>query len=259
MERAAPNGHGIANAIGEWAIALLDLGTGQHSPAMTRLQALAGAPPGQSHPLYVLISAPDLVEACVRCGDMDAAATALGVLRGFDRPGAPGWARALDARCRALLAKPEDAERAFTDALRYHEGGNPFDRARTQLLYGEFLRRQKRRVDAREQLRSALSEFERLRAEPWAERSRGELRASGETARKRDPSSIDHLTPQEMQIARLVGEGLSNKEAAAQLFLSPRTVDYHLRNVFAKLGITSRSELIRQRVMASPEPAAASS
>src|SRR5262249_4401563 len=121
----------------------------------------------------------------------------------------------------------------------------PFDCARSQLLYGEFLRRERRRTDAREQLRAALEIFEQLRAETWAERARVELRATGETARKRDPSTIGDLTPQELQIARLVGEGNSNKEVAAQLFLSPRTVEYHLRKVFVKLGITSRAELIR--------------
>jgi DNA-binding NarL/FixJ family response regulator len=94
-------------------------------------------------------------------------------------------------------------------------------------------------------LRNALATFEQLGTQPWAERARSELRASGEAARKRDPSTIDQLTPQELQIARFVAEGLSNKEVAAQLFLSPRTIDYHLRNVFAKLGITSRTQLAR--------------
>jgi DNA-binding NarL/FixJ family response regulator len=95
------------------------------------------------------------------------------------------------------------------------------------------------------QLRAALETFERLRAEPWAERARAELRASGETARKRDPSTLSQLTPQERQVAQLVSEGLSNKEVAAQLFLSPRTIDAHLRRVFAKLGVTSRTQLAR--------------
>ncbi len=120
-------------------------------------------------------------------------------------------------------------------------------------LFGEFLRRERRRGDARDQLRSALETFERLRAEPWAERTRTELRATGETARKRDPSTLHDLTPQELQIARLVAEGLSNKEAAAQLFLSPRTVEYHLRKVFTKLGIGSRADLIRDGVVGQAE------
>lgn len=119
----------------------------------------------------------------------------------------------------------------------------PFDLARIRLLYGEHLRRERRPADARPHLRAALESFEHFQAEPWAERARAELRASGETARKRDPSTRGQLTPRELQIARLVAEGLANKEIAAQMFLSKRTIDYHLRNVFAKLGIASRTEL----------------
>jgi DNA-binding CsgD family transcriptional regulator len=162
------------------------------------------------------------------------------------------------ARCRALLADGPEAEAEFQLALTLHGNrGNLFEKARTQLLYGEFLRRERRRGDARDQLRSALEVFERMRAEPWAERARTELRATGETARKRDPSTFDDLTPQELQIARLVAEGNSNKEVAAQLFLSPRTVEYHLRKVFTKLGIGSRAELIRHGVVRRDEDAAA--
>jgi DNA-binding CsgD family transcriptional regulator len=121
--------------------------------------------------------------------------------------------------------------------------GRPFNQARTELAYGEHLRRSRRRVDARSHLRSALDLFEGLRATPWAERAAAELRASGETVRKRDESAEAVLTPQERQVAQLVRTGLSNKDVAAQLFVSPRTVDFHLRNVFAKTGVTSRGEL----------------
>ena len=139
------------------------------------------------------------------------------------------------------------AERHFKEALRLHgESARPFDRARTELAFGEFLRRDGRRKEARLHLRAALDTFERLGAAAWAERARDELRASGETARERDPSTADQLTPQERQIMRFVAEGSTNKQVAAQLFLSPRTVDYHLRNVFLKLGISSRAELIRE-------------
>ena len=113
----------------------------------------------------------------------------------------------------------------------------------SDLLYGEWLRRHRRRIDARRHLRSALECFGRLGMEPWETRARSELRASGETARRRDPSTRDQLTPQELQIARLVAGGKSNPEVAAQLFLSPRTIDYHLRKVFAKLDIASRAQL----------------
>jgi DNA-binding CsgD family transcriptional regulator len=133
----------------------------------------------------------------------------------------------------------------FEEALRLGGAARPLDLARIQLLYGEHLRRERRRTDARVQLRAALAGFERLQAEPWAERARAELRASGETARKRDPTTISQLTPQELQVARYVAEGLSNKAIAAQLFLSPRTIDSHLRSVFAKLGLTSRTQLAR--------------
>ena len=118
--------------------------------------------------------------------------------------------------------------------------------ARTELLFGEWLRRERRRSEARGHLRAAAAAFRALGAPRWEERAEAELRATGETARKREPSTLDQLTPQELQIAALVGEGLTNREIAAQLFLSPRTIEYHLRKVFSKLGIGSRSELIRR-------------
>jgi DNA-binding CsgD family transcriptional regulator len=258
-EAAARNRHGISNSIAQWAVALLELGLGEVEQAVASLTALSRAPAGSAHPFYVVASAPDLVEAALRAGRRDTAQAAAAVFAEFARPGAPVWALALERRCRALLATGEEAEQAFAEAVALHAHvQNPFEHARTELLFGEFLRRERRRSDARERLRAALESFERLGAEPWAERARVELRATGETARKRDPSTVDDLTPQELQIARLVGEGHSNKEIAAQLFLSPRTVEYHLRKVFAKLGIASRAELIRNGVDAGREPALAS-
>ena len=248
---AAARTSGLANAntAAEWGLALLDLGNGRLEDAADRLARLRGAPRGAAHPLLVLTSTPDLVEAGVRGGRDEDARMAFAPLDAFAGTGAPPWTLALAARCRGLLSRGDEAERWFLEALRLHaEGDRPFDRARTELVYGEFLRRERRRIDAREQLRSALAGFEQFRAEPWAQRARTELRATGETARKRDPGTIDQLTPQELQIAQLVGEGLSNKDVAAQLFLSPRTVEYHLYKVFAKLGIASRSELIRKGV-----------
>jgi DNA-binding CsgD family transcriptional regulator len=144
---------------------------------------------------------------------------------------------------RALL-DDGDADDHFRRALAAHtDSPRPFDRARTELAYGEQLRRTRHRVAARSHLRAALTLFEDLGALPWAERAAQELRASGETARRREAASTDELTPQERQVAALVRQGLSNRDAAAQLFLSPRTVDFHLRNVFAKLGVASRAEL----------------
>jgi DNA-binding CsgD family transcriptional regulator len=258
IEEAGLRGHAIACSIAEWAAALLELGQGHQEEAARRLGRLAGAAPGYAHPFYVLSSAPDLVEAYVRTGRPDAARAAYAPLERFAGSDGPAWAGALAARCRALLADDSTAEAEFVAALRIHDmNGNPFDRARTRLLYGEWLRRERRRTDAREQLRSALSGFETLRADPWAERARVELRATGETAQRRDPTSLEDLTPQELQIARLVAEGSSNREVAAHLFLSPRTVEYHLHKVFTKLGIASRAELIRHGVVSTREAAMA--
>jgi DNA-binding NarL/FixJ family response regulator len=131
--------------------------------------------------------------------------------------------------------------------LRPHRetANRPIEHAWTELLYGEFPRRRRRRVHARAPLRDALEAFERLGLPAWAERARRELRAAGETARRRDPSTLDQLTPQELQVVAAVGEGVSNREVAARLFITPRTVAHHLHQVFGKLGISSRAELVR--------------
>ena len=246
LDLATARGLGYQSALAEWALARLDLGLGRPAEALARLAELAVAGPGKSHPFVKLVSSPDLVEAAVRAGQAAAAQAALLEFERFAREAAPPWALALVARCRGLLTAGDAAERHFLEALRRHgESARPFDRARTELVFGEYLRREGRRTHARAHLRSALDAFERLSAGAWAERARAELRASGETARKRSPRAIDELTPQELQITRLVAEGATNKEVAARLFLSPRTIDYHLRKVFSKLGISSRSELIR--------------
>ncbi|MCV2491818.1 LuxR family transcriptional regulator [Geodermatophilus sp. YIM 151500] len=193
------------------------------------------------------MAAVDRLEAAVRAGRRDAAADWVAELAAFADPTGTGWAHASVEHGRALLADGEVAGRHFERALEHHARSlRAPDRARTELAYGAFLRRARRRVDARAHLRAALETFEDLRAETWAERARQELRASGETARRRDISAATtpELTPQERQVAALVREGLSNRDVAARLFLSPRTVDFHLRNVFAKLGVTSRTELV---------------
>jgi DNA-binding CsgD family transcriptional regulator len=125
---------------------------------------------------------------------------------------------------------------------------SPFLQARTELLYGEWLQRERQKREARRHLRRAADLFRQVGVPPWAERAEAELRATGETARRRDPSTLDQLTPQELQIAGLVASGMTNRQIAAQLYLSPRTIDYHLRKVFSKLGVTSRSELVRMGV-----------
>jgi DNA-binding CsgD family transcriptional regulator len=254
---AQENRSALANSIAEWSVAVLDLAIGRPEEAATRLAAIGAAPPGVGHPFVLMASAADLIEACVRCGRLELADAAQSALERFADPGAPAWARALAARCRAMRATGEAAQEAYHEALALHGGGErPLDWARTELLFGEFLRRERHRVEAREHLRSAVERFERIDAHPWAERARSELRASGETARKRDPSTLLQLTPQELQVARFVAEGLSNKEVAAQLFLSPRTIDAHLRSVFSKLGITSRTQLARLDLAGDAQPAA---
>jgi DNA-binding CsgD family transcriptional regulator len=245
LELATARGLGYHAALAEWALARLDLGLGRPAEALTRLTRLATAGPGSGHPFVKVVSAPELVEAAVRTNQPGTAQAALLEFERFARKTAPPWALALVARCRGLLSADQVAEGHFREALRRHGGSaRPFDRARTEFVFGEFLRRAGHRTAAREHLRSALDAFERLRARSWAERARLELRASGETARKRSPSAIDQLTPQELQITRLVAEGATNKEVAARLFLSPRTIDYHLRKIFTKLGISSRTELM---------------
>lgn len=187
----------------------------------------------------------DLADAALRAGRLDVLGTWLdGVAAFADGTGTPS-AVAVVEHGRALLADGDEAEKHFRQSLEAHAGSPRLpDRARTELAFGEHLRRNRRRVDAREHLRTALTLFEELGATPWAERAAQELRASGETARRRDVSTATDLTAQERQVAGLVRQGLSNRDAAAQLFVSPRTVDFHLRNVFNKLGVTSRAELI---------------
>ncbi|MGA8720719.1 MAG: AAA family ATPase [Solirubrobacteraceae bacterium] len=237
----AASGATLVIAQVERALGLLDLGCGRPAAALDRLLAAIAAARYESHPLFVL-ALPDAVEAAVRSDRLSEVAEHVDRFQTWVQQ-SPNPARlALLARCRALVGV-SDAGRHFTQAIELAEVLSPFDRARTELLYGEWLRRQHRRVDARRHLRTALELFEQLGVSPWEARARSELRASGETARKRDPSTRDQLTPQELQISRLVAAGRTNPEVAAQLFLSPRTIDYHLRKVFAKLEIASRADL----------------
>ena len=149
---------------------------------------------------------------------------------------------AVAERCRALVAGDDEFDARFARALELHGSAWPFARARTELCYGERLRRAGRRVDARVQLRAALETFERLGARPWAERAADELRATGERIARRDPTAAEQLTPQELQIALTVARGATNREAGAALFLSPKTIEFHLGRVYRKLGLRSRAE-----------------
>ncbi|MEU5093386.1 LuxR family transcriptional regulator [Streptomyces sp. NPDC020996] len=211
----------------------------QPATALHHLEQIEG-------PAFRRLAALDLFDAAVRGARTDLARTWLAELEQFAAgTGAPS-ATAVVEHGRALLAGAGDgdAETHFRRALAAHaESPRLPDRARTHLAFGEHLRRARRRVDAREHLRTALALFEDLGATPWAERAAQELRASGESARRRDVTTATALTPQERQVAALVRQGLSNRDVAAQLFVSPRTVDFHLRNCYAKLGVSSRAEL----------------
>lgn len=229
-----------------WSLfALGDLELGRADPAAAlaqyeRLNEMLGSV-GVLDP--DLSPAPELVEVYLRLGRADEAAEAA---RTFAvRAGEKGqpWALARAARASALVAS-DGAERLFEEALGWHERTlDVFETARTRLAYGAWLRRDRRRVDARTQLRLAVSAFDQLGAPAWADQAANELKATGETARRREPSTADELTPQERQIALLLADGQSIREAAARLFLSPKTVEYHLRKVYAKLAIHSRTEL----------------
>jgi DNA-binding CsgD family transcriptional regulator len=244
LSRAIGHRLGPHAGIASWALALLDLGMGRPTEAFERLNAGSDARPGEGHQVVTTFAAADLVEVAIRAGRPDRAEVAADALRAWASHVRSPWALALAARCDALLSDGSDQHFARAAAL-HAQSSRPFDAARTELLWGEFLRRRRNRAQARTHLRAASETFEGLGATPWAERARIELQATGETARKRDPSTISQLTPQELQIARLVGAGGTNREIAAELFLSPRTIDYHLHKIFTKLGMSSRAELVR--------------
>jgi DNA-binding CsgD family transcriptional regulator len=235
---------GTSIPFGERVLGLLDLTRGRPAEALEHLRGYVVDPASVIGGIDRILELPVMVEAAVRAHHPEEAADHLARYRAWVEQ-FPTTARlSLLARCQALAAE-SDAESHFVRAIGLAEALSPFERARTELLYGEWLRRERRRVDARPHLRTALELFQRLALSPWEERARAELRASGETARRRDPSTRDQLTPQELQIAHLVAEGMTNREIAAQLFLSPRTIDYHLRKVFTKLEIASRTDLAR--------------
>jgi DNA-binding CsgD family transcriptional regulator len=218
------------------AIALHEIGLGRYEAA---LDALARV----THPSLAAGRASDACDVAIH---LDRPADALDALAQLERQAAAArlpWIEGLAERARGLTAVTR-GDRSFVRALALHGDARPFERARTELAYGETLRRTRRRVDARAPLHRALEEFARIGAEPWAARADRELRATGETGRRRYTSTIDRLTPQELAICQLVAEGLGNDDVASRLFLSLRTIDYHLRKIFAKLGIGSRAELV---------------
>ena len=237
---AVPHRVGLRVGVAAYALALLDLGLGRFAAAHDRFMAITRAGPGAGHPTVVWRTTPDRVEAAVAAGEIEAAREALAGLERWAAEARTPESRALRLRCRGLL----DGDAAdFEEALRLHQ--EPFEGARTAMLYGERLRRTQEPGKARGHLRAALETFQRLGAEPWARRALDELRAAGEAAERPASDAWAALTPQELRIARLVAEGASSKEVAVRLFLSPRTVEYHLYKIYPKLGITSRTELAR--------------
>jgi DNA-binding CsgD family transcriptional regulator len=235
--------HGLAAAADDvrLGIAELELSLAHGAAARELIEAV-------SHPLFRLVATPMLVEATFVSEDPEPGPQTLGALASLAEQAQDPGRLAVLARTHALLEpSAELAESLFLQALSdQRQHSQTFERARTELAYGEFLRRAQRRTEARIQLRDALATFEGLNTPLWAERARAELEATGITARKRDPSTLDTLTPQELRITRLVAGGATNRDVAGQLFLSPKTVEYHLRKVFLKLGVSSRVELARQ-------------
>jgi DNA-binding CsgD family transcriptional regulator len=233
--------------LARWATAVLYNGLGRYDEAREVARAAADDPAG----IYVSMWAlPELVEAAARSGEMPVASAALERLAGTTQVSGTDWALGIEARSRALLTEGQAADDLYREAIdRLGRTRLRPELARAHLLYGEWLRREHRRADARQQLRTAHDLFDEIGMEAFAERARKELLATGETTRKRTaPAAAQasrELTPQEMQIARLARDGLANPEIGARLFISSHTVQYHLSKVFAKLGISSRGQLHR--------------
>jgi DNA-binding CsgD family transcriptional regulator len=241
-----------------WATAVLHNGLGRYDEALAAAQQAAEDSLEVRLATWGLVEL-ELVEASVRSGKPDLAADALGRLSKATAAGGTDWALGVEARSRALLSKGEAAETLYRQAIAALERTRVrVELARAHLLYGEWLRRERRRADAREPLRSAHNLFSQFGMEAFAERARVELEATGEHARKRTADTGDDLTPQEAQVCRLAAGGGRNQDIAAQLFISPSTVDYHLRKAFRKLGVKSRHQL-EQHVLqpgARPDPVA---
>ncbi|MDL4817330.1 ATP-binding protein [Actinomadura opuntiae] len=234
------------------ALGLLDLGHRRYESALDHLDPVVHGPARYS--LAATFALPDHVEAAVRAGRPELVGDSAARFATFAEHSRSAWARSTALRCKALTA-PDQAERYFAEAVRVpRDAERPLERARTELLYGEWLRRSRRRAEARRLLRSALETFERIDAHGWSGRARTELRASGETAAVPDApgDALAVLTPQERQVVQLAASGLSNRDIGAQLFLSHRTVSYHLYKAFPKLGIASRAELARLYLEAAP-------
>jgi DNA-binding CsgD family transcriptional regulator len=234
-------GEGMGVTLAQWASAMLNNGLARYEEALAAAEQAAQDPRELWFATWAMV---ELVEAAARSGQADRAIAALQALTESTSVSGTPWALGVQARSRALLNDDEAVEPLYREAID-HLGPTRLrvDLARTHLLYGEWLRRQRRRVDARHQLRTAHEQFTDFGMEAFAERARVELAATGERARKRTPDTVDQLTPQEAQIARLAAQGNTNREIAARLFISASTVEYHLRKAFRKLDVKSRTQL----------------
>jgi DNA-binding CsgD family transcriptional regulator len=243
IEAAIAGGEGLAVQYARWTTAVLCNGLGRYEDALAAARQASEDTPELFLSAWAL---PELIEAATRSGKARLAAGTLERLTETTNASDADWAVAIEARSRALLSEGEVADGLYREAIdRFGRTRLRPELARAHLLYGEWLRRENRRVDAREQLRTAYEMLAAMEAEGFAERARRELLATGETVRKRTVKTAVELTPQEGQIARLARDGLSNPEISTQLFLSPRTVEWHLHKVFTKLGISSRIQLHR--------------
>jgi DNA-binding CsgD family transcriptional regulator len=241
IKRAGEGGQGLAVTTSRWAASVLYNGLGRYEEARSAALQVTAT---DADPYPGMWALPELVEAATRVGRLEDARVAFDRLDEVTEPANTEWARAIASRSRALLSEGESAHLLYQDAIeRFGRTRLRPELARAELLYGEWLRREGRRRDARGHLRTAHDTFAEIGMNAFAERARRELVATGETVRRRSPDARDDLTPQEIQIARLACEGLSNPAIGAQLFLSARTVEWHLRKVYAKLGIASRREL----------------
>jgi DNA-binding CsgD family transcriptional regulator/tetratricopeptide (TPR) repeat protein len=250
IEEVVPRGEGSGLTATHWAAAVLYNGLGRYEDALIAAKQATRPPEAMGYAHWTLV---ELIEAAIRTGERETAADALDALAQTTGPSGTAWALGIEARSRALLSDGQEAEQFYREAIdRLGRGGILAELARAHLLYGEWLRRERRRVEAREQLQIAHDMLSTMGAEAFAARAARELLATGERARKRVCDTRDDLTAQEHHIARLARDGLSNPEIGTRLFISPRTVEYHLHKVFAKLEITCRQELKRALPMAEP-------
>jgi DNA-binding CsgD family transcriptional regulator/tetratricopeptide (TPR) repeat protein len=249
-------GEGLWLAATDWGSAIRYNGLGRYEDALAAAEQAANAARGLGPPILLLA---ELTEAAARSGHAERATGPLAQLAEIAHAAGTDWALGTHARAAAMLAEGEAAERLYREAIeRLSHVKTGATLARAHLLYGEWLRREHRRVDAREQLRVAYTMLSDMDMEAFAERARRELLATGETVRKRTVETLDQLTPQEVQVARLAADGQTNPEIGAQLFLSPRTVEWHLTKMFGKLGISSRKQL-RSALSDVGQPSSASS